>query len=190
MSKKRQYDILIIGGGVAGSAAATTFARQGREVLLVERSLKEPHRIVGELLQPGGVAALSELGMSSCLDGIDAIPVKGYHIYWKDEGATFLYPLLPTNENGKDLQRNTASEKLSKSRKRPEGKSFHHGRFIMNLRAAAKAEPNLDIVETTAIELLRDEVTGQVLGAQCKNSNKQLENVSIQLYCSHIGGAL
>ena len=32
-------------------------------MLVVERDLSEPDRIVGELLQPGGVAKLKELGM-------------------------------------------------------------------------------------------------------------------------------
>jgi squalene monooxygenase len=36
-------------------------------------------------MQPGGVAALEELGLGSCLEGIDATPVRGYHIYWGDE---------------------------------------------------------------------------------------------------------
>ena len=54
--EKETYDIIVVGAGIAGSAAATTFARQGRKVLLLERKLREPDRIVGELLQPGGVA--------------------------------------------------------------------------------------------------------------------------------------
>jgi len=36
-------------------------------VLLLERSLKEPHRIVGVLMQPGGVDALKKLGLGECL---------------------------------------------------------------------------------------------------------------------------
>ncbi|KIL56573.1 hypothetical protein M378DRAFT_1034416 [Amanita muscaria Koide BX008] len=48
---------------------------------LLERSLAEPDRIVGELLQPGGVMALRQLGLESCLENIDAIPCQGYCIY-------------------------------------------------------------------------------------------------------------
>lgn len=50
-----------VGAGVLGSALAVTLARQGRNVLLLERNLEEPNRIVGELLQPGGMAALSSI---------------------------------------------------------------------------------------------------------------------------------
>jgi squalene monooxygenase len=56
-------DIVIVGGGVAGCAAAVAFGKQGRTVVLLEKSLAQPERVVGELLQPGGVRALHSLGM-------------------------------------------------------------------------------------------------------------------------------
>ena len=39
---------------------------------MLERDLQQPDRIVGELLQPGGVLALQRLGLEDCLTGIDA----------------------------------------------------------------------------------------------------------------------
>lgn len=58
-----EADAVVVGAGILGCAIATTLARQGRSVVLLEKSLKEPDRIVGELLQPGGVAALEKLGL-------------------------------------------------------------------------------------------------------------------------------
>ncbi len=58
-----EADVVIVGAGIAGCAAAVAFGNQGRSVILLEKSLKEPDRIVGELLQPGGVKALEKLGM-------------------------------------------------------------------------------------------------------------------------------
>lgn len=55
--------MLIVGAGVLGSAMAAVLARDGRKVTVVERDLKEPDRIVGELLQPGGYRALQALGL-------------------------------------------------------------------------------------------------------------------------------
>jgi 2-polyprenyl-6-methoxyphenol hydroxylase-like FAD-dependent oxidoreductase len=57
------YDLVIVGAGVMGCALAVAFGKQGRKVLVLERDLSEPDRIVGELLQPGGVEALEKLGM-------------------------------------------------------------------------------------------------------------------------------
>lgn len=65
-SKKQRecsYDVVIVGAGVIGCSLATALGRQGRNVLVVERDLSEPDRIVGELLQPGGVEALEKLGL-------------------------------------------------------------------------------------------------------------------------------
>lgn len=56
-------DIVIVGAGIAGCASAVTFGKQGRTVVLLERTLAPPERVVGELLHPGGVRALHSLGM-------------------------------------------------------------------------------------------------------------------------------
>lgn len=58
-----EADVVIVGAGIVGCAAAVAFGKQGRSVILLEKSWKEPDRIVGELLQPGGVNALKQLGM-------------------------------------------------------------------------------------------------------------------------------
>ena len=41
-------------------------------MLLLERDLSQPDRIVGELLQPGGFLKLKSLGLASCVEGIDS----------------------------------------------------------------------------------------------------------------------
>ena len=48
----------------------------GRRVLLLERDLSTPDRIVGELLQPGGYRILERLGLADCCSGIDAQKVR------------------------------------------------------------------------------------------------------------------
>jgi hypothetical protein len=58
-----EADVVIVGAGIAGCSLAVALGNQGRSVILLEKSLKEPDRIVGELLQPGGVRALEKLGI-------------------------------------------------------------------------------------------------------------------------------
>ena len=41
-------------------------------MLLLERDLTQPDRIVGELLQPGGYLMLKRLGLEHTLENIDA----------------------------------------------------------------------------------------------------------------------
>ena len=56
-------EIVVVGAGVLGSSLASVLSRDGRRVTVIERDLQEPNRIVGELLQPGGYAALKKLGL-------------------------------------------------------------------------------------------------------------------------------
>ena len=56
-------EVIIVGSGVVGSAAAAMLGAEGRDVTVIERDLSQPDRIVGELLQPGGCQALAELGL-------------------------------------------------------------------------------------------------------------------------------
>lgn len=62
---KESPEVIVVGAGIAGNAIAKALADQGRFVTVVERDLREPDRIVGELLQPGGIRALESLGMES-----------------------------------------------------------------------------------------------------------------------------
>ena len=170
-------DIIIVGAGIAGCAVASAFAKQGKRVLLIERSLNEPKRIVGELLQPGGVAALEKLGLGDCLEGIDAQPVKGYHIYWKDQETTFWF--CPTHS--------TSQSDVGRAEfKAPEGRSFHHGRFVMNLRQATRQAQNITILEGTVVEILRCPETGTVVGVRCARDKELPTDVSLR--SSHLWG--
>ncbi|OQE23902.1 hypothetical protein PENSTE_c008G06580 [Penicillium steckii] len=145
-----EADVVIVGAGILGCALAVTLGRQGRSVLLLESSMKEPDRIVGELLQPGGVQALEQLGLLDCLDDIDAIVVKGYYVSYFKDSVELEYP------------------KDSPSSPAPLGKTFHHGRFVMKLRQAALECPNVTVVETTATALVNSTTNpSQVLGVEC-----------------------
>ena len=59
----------------------TLQVQAGRRVLLIERDLKQPDRIIGELLQPGGYLMLKKLGLAHCVEGIDAQKASCIHSY-------------------------------------------------------------------------------------------------------------
>jgi len=165
-----EADVVIVGAGVIGCAIAVALSNQGRSVILIEKSWKEPDRIVGELLQPGGVAALEKLGLRDCLEDIDAVKVFGYDVIYYGDEVRIPYP-----ENAVDEESgySTTSNGENKKRKRPEGRSFHHGRFISKLRQAAIKCPNVTVVETSASELVRSTYTGQVLGVECNTKGEK-----------------
>jgi squalene monooxygenase len=149
-------DVVVVGAGILGSAIAVTLARQQRSVILLERSLKEPDRIVGELLQPGGVSALEKLGLRECLEEIDACVVKGYEVIYYGEGVEIPYPANAAQEG-----------------KRPEGRSFHHGRFVRRLREAAMREPNITVVESTVTGMVKSDCSPEILGVECLTNGEK-----------------
>ncbi|KAI0804658.1 squalene monooxygenase [Irpex lacteus] len=140
------YDIVIVGAGVAGCALAHALSSsrptKPLRICLLERSLSEPDRIVGELLQPGGTALLQQLGLESCLEGIDAVPVHGYAVVMDGKPVHIPYP------DGRT------------------GRSFHHGRFIQALRKKARAAQGVDTIEATVSELIECPLTGRILGVR------------------------
>ncbi|KAM6967773.1 squalene monooxygenase [Aplochiton taeniatus] len=142
-------DVVIVGAGVLGSAMAAVLARDGRKVTVIERDLREPDRIVGELLQPGGYRALKELGLEGAVEGLDAHVVNGYVIH---DIQSSMEVEIPYPQEGSAIQC---------------GRAFHHGRFIMGLRRAALAEPNVTFVEGTVTYLPEEE--GCVTGVQYKD---------------------
>lgn len=73
-------DVVIVGAGVLGSAMAAVLARDGRRVTVVERDMREPDRIVGELLQPGGYRALRKLGLEGQWGVGVGTPNKLFHL--------------------------------------------------------------------------------------------------------------
>lgn len=64
---EKTYDVAIIGGGPAGSTAATLLAKAGRSVVLLERE-KFPRFHIGESLLPYTMPVFERLGVRDLLD--------------------------------------------------------------------------------------------------------------------------
>jgi menaquinone-9 beta-reductase len=53
---KQDYDLITVGGGLAGSALAIAMAKHGARVLVIEREEAFKDRVRGEGITPWGVA--------------------------------------------------------------------------------------------------------------------------------------
>ncbi|KAG1788414.1 uncharacterized protein HD556DRAFT_1312010 [Suillus plorans] len=153
------YDILIVGAGVAGPALAHALAtktcdnrRAPLRIALLERSLSKPDRIVAELLQPGGVTALKQLGLESCLEDLGSVSLLGYHVLRGEQGICASFP------EGHDAR------------------AFEHGAFVMALRDRARQAPNVDVIEITVLGLIENEDTHRVIGVRASKAGGQPES--------------
>ncbi len=70
------HDVAIIGGGPAGSSAATLLAQRGRSVVVFERE-KFPRFHIGESLLPFSMAALERLGVMKKVEAAGFMPKHG-----------------------------------------------------------------------------------------------------------------
>lgn len=71
-------EIAIVGGGLAGAAAAILLAREGRDVLLLEREAQPRHKVCGEFLSREALAYLEQLGIDVAAMG--AVPIRSVRI--------------------------------------------------------------------------------------------------------------
>ncbi|MFJ2865821.1 FAD-dependent monooxygenase [Kitasatospora sp. NPDC087314] len=75
-----ETDVLVVGGGPAGLTLALLMLRSGRSVTVVEKTRSFDREFRGEILQPGGMTLLDQLGV---LDGARArggYPLKRFQL--------------------------------------------------------------------------------------------------------------
>jgi 2-polyprenyl-6-methoxyphenol hydroxylase-like FAD-dependent oxidoreductase len=77
---EHRFDVVVAGGGIAGSAAAAALSGLGYEVAIVEPGMDASRRLAGELVHPTGAAALAQLGLLDAARGEDRSDVTGFSV--------------------------------------------------------------------------------------------------------------
>lgn len=78
--KMEQREVLVIGGGPAGAAAARLFARAGRDVLLCDAARFPRDKVCGESISPGAWPALDALGLAETVRALRPHEVQGMQV--------------------------------------------------------------------------------------------------------------
>lgn len=73
------WDVVVIGAGPAGSAAASACAKRGLLTLLVEKAAFPRSKVCGGCLSPQGVRCLAELGVLETLKP-HAVPIESFRL--------------------------------------------------------------------------------------------------------------
>jgi flavin-dependent dehydrogenase len=84
-------DVLVIGGGPAGSTASTLLARRGYDVVLVEKD-RHPRFHIGESLLPANLPLLDELGVGEQVRAIGMVKrAAEFESPWHANKQAFLF---------------------------------------------------------------------------------------------------
>ncbi len=128
------YDVVVVGGGPTGCAAAIAHARRGASVLVLEADPRAAKRFAGEWLHPTGVEVLDALRIGRLER---ARPLTGYgFVIFPDDGSA---PIEMPYGGGVAL-------------------SAEHHAIVEALREAARATDGVELVEHARVERLADGV--------------------------------
>ncbi len=95
-SADRTADVVVIGGGPGGSTTATMLARQGFEVLLLERE-RFPRDHIGESLLPASIPVLEELGVLPAVQQAGFLQKWGATMVWGTDKTPWSWYFRETN---------------------------------------------------------------------------------------------
>ncbi|MSR22821.1 MAG: NAD(P)/FAD-dependent oxidoreductase [Gemmatimonadetes bacterium] len=104
-SRVEAAEVVVVGGGPAGSALAAELARRGRDVLLVDRHTFPRWKPCGECVNPGGVRALRRLGFLSAVEGTSPVALTGWSLV--SPGGRRAWAPFPRSEVGWGVDRGT-----------------------------------------------------------------------------------
>ncbi len=78
---ERRADVIVVGGGPAGSTVAWRLAREGARVVLLERARFPREKVCGDYVEPRGLAILREMGCLAALEAHAPLPITHSSTY-------------------------------------------------------------------------------------------------------------
>lgn len=73
-------DVLVVGGGPAGSTVAGLLAERGHRVVLVDRARFPRAKPCGEFINPGAIRALERLGLAGSVQALSPAILEGWEL--------------------------------------------------------------------------------------------------------------
>jgi squalene monooxygenase len=132
-SSTTQADIVVVGGGFAGLAAASALEAKGAEVTVLEALEGANPTFRGELIHPRGVRALRSLGLEESLLSEGGIPVWGFAAFEGADADAVLLPYPPDSGRGLTME---------------------HAALVASFRRSVAARPRIKVVTRARVHEL------------------------------------
>jgi 2-polyprenyl-6-methoxyphenol hydroxylase-like FAD-dependent oxidoreductase len=163
------FDVIVVGGGLAGSTLAARMAGSGRRVLVLESEKKFRDRVRGENMLPWGVAAARRLGVYERLMSAGAHEaqwfnnyVMGQHTRHRDLKTTTPHGDVMLNLYHPHLQEALLENALAA------GAEVRRGARVVGLESGPERSPSVTFDENGG---QRTETARVVVGADGRFSN-------------------
>ena len=145
VGRNPEVDVVVIGAGPAGSIAAVTAARAGRQVMLLERAAFPREKVCGCCIAPRGVDELASAGLETVLD--DASRLECVRLEGGQRSAVI------TRDSGIAISRGALDARLVEAA-RAAGVAVHHG-------------ASASVVRDGSVEVTIDGVTRPIRARAC-----------------------
>lgn len=153
-------DVVIVGGGFVGIAAAAALADGRRRIVVLEARAGVDPRFRGELIHPHGVAVLEGLGLRAPLSRAGGFDVRGFAVV---PGADVPAVLLPYDDvDGRPAR----------------GLSMDHHAMVASLRAEVAARPGVEIRTGARVTGVVREGE-RVVGVETANGERVLADLTL-----------
>jgi menaquinone-9 beta-reductase len=82
LSSSDLHDVIVIGGGPAGSVMAWSLAKRGVRVAVVERATFPREKVCGDFVEPAGLRILDAMGCRPALQASSPLPITSTRVYF------------------------------------------------------------------------------------------------------------
>jgi flavin-dependent dehydrogenase len=140
-SASSPYDVIVIGAGPAGCAAARLLAAWGHRVLVVHRLRGPAHRLA-ESIPPSAQRVLATLGALSAVEDGGFLSWQGNLVWWGDAVHDARIESFPPGVAGYQVRRD-AFDALLRRLARASGAGFV-STAVVDVKPSANAAPDID----------------------------------------------